>query len=267
MILYMACCMTVRNCAPFLPKVLDNVDRLRTLFHDFVVIVAYDNCNDGTEQLLTNYQYRSSFPVYLLNGENTSPHRTVRIANARNRCLDKLDALKLDALKIDIHFMVDADDVNIEPWNITLIRYYLQRKDWDVMTFNRKNYYDIWALMYPPFQHHCWGFSNRSRDVVDYMQKDIQNKLMKCDELFCCQSAFNGFAIYRTSTFRSIRYNGEYKNVRQWITDTSRMNTLKAFKDMGILTLDESFVQCCEHLYYHLSVPHARIYISKYWIS
>jgi hypothetical protein len=256
-----ACCMTVRDCAPFLPKVFENIDRLRTLFKEFFLIVAYDNCLDGSEHLLKQYQSRSYFPVYLLKSENTSPHRTVRIANARNRCLDKLDELD-----VPIHFMIDADDVNIMPWNLTLLRYYVSRQDWDVLSFNRKDYYDIWALMYPPFQHHCWGFRNRSRDVVAYIKKDITSKLENCDELFPCQSAFNGFAIYRTHVFKHARYNGEYIHLKQWITDEERKHTLDALSPIGSIEIDETFVQSCEHLYYHLSAPNARIYISKYFI-
>lgn len=257
-----ACCMTVRNCAKFLPKVFENINRLRTLFGDFTLIVAYDNCIDSSEQLLQQYKDKSSFPVYLLKDENTSPHRTVRIANARNRCLDKLDELD-----INIHFMIDADDVNTSPWNLTLLRYYLSRTDWDVLSFNREDYYDIWALMYPPFQHHCWGFHNRSRDVVSYIKKDITFKLENCDELFPCQSAFNGFAIYRTKIFHNIRYQGEYIQLKPLITDEERKNTLLALSTLGNIQIDEIFFQSCEHLYYHLSVPNARIYISKYFIS
>jgi hypothetical protein len=254
--------MTVRDCARFLPKVFENIDRLRTLFESFVLIVAYDNCQDNSEHLLKQYQTKSSFPVYLLKGENTSPHRTVRIANARNRCLDKLDELD-----VNIHFMIDADDVNIMSWNLTILRYYVTRTEWDVLSFNRKDYYDIWALMYPPFQHHCWGFYNRSRDVVAYIKKDITSKLEKCDELFPCLSAFNGFAIYRTKVFHKIRYQGEYIHLKPLITDDERKNTLLALSPLGSIKIDETFVQSCEHLYYHLSVPNARIYISKYFIS
>jgi hypothetical protein len=261
----MACCMTVRDCEPFLPSIFKNIIRLSRLFPDFVLIVAYDHCQDNSESLLKKFQLSAAFPVYLLPSEFTSPHRTVRIAHARNRCLDKLDELD-----IDIHFMIDADEVNIFPWNLTLIRYYLSNPDWDALSFNRKNYYDIWALMYPPFQHHCWGFFERSREVVEYMKKDIQRELDNCSGMFPCQSAFNGFAMYRTSVFKHQRYSGEYAQLKKLISDESRQNTLRmlsvALSELEEIKLDESFVQSCEHLYYHLSVPHARIYISKFTI-
>jgi hypothetical protein len=253
--------MTVRDCAPYLPKVFENINRLRTLFPRFVLIVAYDHCKDRSERLLQDYKRRSTFPVYLLPGNTTSPYRTIRIADARNRCLKKLDELN-----IDIHFMIDADDVNRDPWNLTLLRYYLERPGWDVLTFNRTDYYDIWALMYPPFQHHCWGFYHRSREVVAFIKKDITRQLEQCEEWFPCQSAFNGFAIYKTNVFKHKRYCGEYKALKAFIPDRDRVNTKIALSSLGTLPLDEDFVQSCEHLYYHLSVPNARIYISKYSI-
>jgi len=262
----MACCMTVRDCGKHLPFIFKNIDRLRTLFTDFVLIVAYDNCIDESELLLKKYQCQSSFPVHLLKIDNPSPQRTIRIANARNACLEMLETLE-----VKTHFMVDADDVNVDPWNLQLIKYYVKRDDWDVVTFNRKDYYDIWALMYPPFQHHCWGFSRYSRAVVECMKKDIICRLECCEEWVPCQSAFNGFAIYKTQQFKGIRYDGEYKNLRKMIPEEARLRTLHALSCLHLpLVLDETFVQSCEHLYYHLSAiqkNQVRIYISKYYLS
>ena len=261
----MACCMTVRDCAPYLPNVFKNLDRMRQLFVDFTLIVAYDNCMDESEELLKEYQAKCTYPVYLFKVENKSKHRTFRIAKARNVCLEKLETLD-----VDFHFMIDADDVNMESWNITLLKHYLSRADWDALSFNRKDYYDIWALMYSPFKHHCWGFGKYSWDVVRYMKQDIQYRLERCDDLFECDSAFNGFSIYRTPLFRGLRYDGEYKNLRRFIREEERKNTLVALAPMGLpVETDETFVQSCEHLYYHLSAKqrHARICISRYSIS
>ena len=260
-----ACCMTVRDCAPYLFQVLYNIERLRPLFQEFHLIVAYDHCMDGSETILKIYKWISWYPVHLLPSTETSIHRTVRIANARNRCLEKLETLP-----VRVHFMIDADDVNCSSWNISLIKGYLERDDWDSLSFNRKDYYDIWALMYSPFKHHCWGFSYDSREVVEYMKKDVTHRLEECDEWISCDSAFNGFAIYRTPRFRGIRYNGEYKNLRRLIRDEDRRKTLDALRPLGLpLVIDETFVQSCEHLYYHLLAKQrmARIYISKYSLS
>jgi len=259
-----ACCMTVRDCAPYLFQVFQNIERLRPLFQEFHLIVAYDHCMDGSETLLKIFKWFSSYPIHLLPSNETSPYRTVRIANARNRCLEKLETLP-----VEFHFMVDADDVNCSSWNISMIKSYLVREDWDAISFNRHDYYDIWALMYSPFNHHCWGFLSYSRNVVDFMKKDVTKRLEECQEWISCDSAFNGFAIYRTSVFRGIRYDGEYKNLRGLIGERAREMTLDALRPLGLpLVIDETFVQSCEHLYYHLLAKrrNARIYISKYSI-
>ena len=258
--------MTVRDCAPYLPSIFKNIERLRTLFTNFVLIVAYDNCMDPSESILKQYQSKASFPVHLLKIENPNVHRTIRIANARNACLEVLETLG-----VTTHFMIDADDVNVEPWNLQLLKYYVGRDDWDVLTFNRKDYYDIWALMYPPFQHHCWGFSRYSRAVVECMKEDIVCRLENCEEWVPCQSAFNGFAIYKTALFKGIRYDGEYKHLRTMIPESARQSTLQALSCLHLpLMIDEQFVQSCEHLYYHLRASQAtkiRISISKYYLS
>jgi hypothetical protein len=245
-----ACCMTVRDCAPYLPDVLSNVNRLRTLFPTFSLIVAYDHCSDASEKILRQHKQRASYPVYLLPTEETSPLRTVRIAHARNRCLETLDTLN-----VSIHFMVDADDVNQDPWNLTLLRYYLSQIDWDALSFHRPSYYDLWALMYSPFQYPCWGFGIHSREVVRQMKEDIEQKLKRRHSLFPCESAFNGFAIYRTSLFQGIRYSGLTRDVLPWVQEAL---TEKA---VGFPTVP--FEQSCEHLYYHLKSG-ARIRISPY---
>jgi hypothetical protein len=154
--------------------------------------------------------------------------------------------------------MVDADDVNQEPWNLTLIRYYLAQDDWDALSFHRTSYYDLWALMYPPFRHPCWGFGIHSREVVQRMKDDIEQKLRTRHALFPCDSAFNGFAIYRSPVFQGIRYSGLTCDLVPLIRDKDRRITEKA---LGYPIV--AFEQSCEHVYYHLRSK-ARIRISPY---
>ena len=251
-----ACCMTVRNCEPYLPKVLANVDRLRTLFPTFYLIVAYDHCTDQSETILKKYKRNAAYPVYLLPTEESSPLRTVRISNARNRCLHQLEQLD-----VSYHFMIDADDVNEESWNLTLLEYYLTETNWDSLSFNRAPYYDIWALMYPPFRHHCWGFGKNSGEVVQRMKEDIERKLKHRHALFPCDSAFNGFAIYRTKVFEGIRYSGYEADLLPLISEKDQNYTEKV---LGFSKV--SSPESCEHLYYHLK-SRARIRISPYSIS
>ena len=119
--------------------------------------------------------------------------------------------------------------------------------------------------------HHCWGFGDKSSDVVHAMRRYIINKLNNSAEnSIYCLSAFNGFAIYKTEKFKEIRYDGTYNNMKSLITDEERENTIQAFKTKyGIadIVIDHANLECCEHIFYHLSAAHKNkciIKISKF---
>jgi hypothetical protein len=266
--LNIACCLCIRNCANFLPKIFDNLNLLGKEFKSFHIIFVYDNCNDNSAKLLEEYKINSKFNVHIINNiKNKSIYRTVRIANSRNVYLNIINN---EIKNIDYHIVIDADDVNISPWNIDIIKYYLNNNnDWDAISFNRPEYYDIWALLYNNFKHHCWGFKQNSVKIHNHMKNDITNELknMEDDKLFECYSAFNGFAIYKTDKFKNCVYNGLYKNITKLITDNDRQNTIIFLnKIFSNVTIHKSYTQHCEHIYYHLTaikMNNAKIRISK----
>ena len=46
--------------------------------------------------------------------------------------------------------MIDGDNRNTHRWNTDVINKYIENFDndnWDCITFNRKHYYDWWALL------------------------------------------------------------------------------------------------------------------------
>jgi hypothetical protein len=266
------CCLCVRNCGQYLHTIFDNLNLLSSLFTEFYVVFVYDNCSDNSEQLLYEYQKSSKFKVYVIHNENNnSEHRTFRIASSRNKCLD---VVYNEIKTVDFHFMIDADNENIEKWDIEVIEKYLQDDNWDALSFNRRKfYYDIWALSFDDYKHHCWGFghSNQCVEVCKKMGGEITNKLNNLNDydLLECWSAFNGFAIYRTDKFHNITYDGSYNSVKNVISDEEREIVLNKLKnELGIpyLYINESSIECCEHIYYHFSAikqNNARIRISK----
>jgi hypothetical protein len=263
-----ACCIAVRDCGKYLPKIFENLNSLGSLFKKFHLIFVYDNCVDDTESLLYSYKQNSSFFVYIHhNIGNCSSYRTVRIASSRNKALDVLNTLE----NIHFHFVIDADDVNILTWNIPLIREYLSRNDWDSLSFNRNPYYDTWALYYHNYKHHSWGYGKNSIHVDNFYRNDISRKLseLKDHELFECHSAFNGFAIYRTEKFENIYYDGTYENIKLLISDEERNKTLNSLRHIPHIYIDEEYKEHCEHLYYHvcaIQFNNARIKICKHSI-
>lgn len=262
-----ACCLTIRNCADYLDKIFLNLNLLSAQFTDFYVICVFDNCTDATEQILLEYQRTAPFKVIVFKHSNDSPYRTVRISDARNICLQLMNPFH-----VDFHFMIDADDVNIQPWNIDIIRYYLGTEDWDSLSFNRPDYYDIWALLYNNYKQHCYAFVEYY-PVVLHIKADITSRLrVNDDKLFDCLSAFNGFAMYRTSVFNNIVYDGTYEAFKTIVTEEDRLSTLQLLQHElnKPLPINPHQVECCEHLFYHISAiqkNNARIRISKQYLT
>ena len=259
-----ACCLCVRNCEEYLPTIFANLHRLSLHCKNFYAIFVYDNCTDNSEHLLKMYKRLVNYKVYIINIENKSKYRTVRISKARNTCLN-IVYNKLH--NIDFHIMIDPDDVNSTKWNLDILSTHLNSSDnWDSLSFNRKNYYDIWALLYDDYKHHCWGFGNNSRKVIRYMKNDIKNKL-KSNNFYDCISAFNGFAIYKTDKFNNIHYDGYYSNFKPLISDSERQLTVSTLKhNMNDTFYINDTVEHCEHLFYHLSAikqNNVRIKISQ----
>ena len=271
-----ALCFCVRDCGKYLSDIFKNIESLKTLNFNIFCIFIYDNCSDNSEELLIDYKNKNKDYVIIEKIINISPLRTVRIAKARNTCLD----IVYNKLKnISFHIMIDSDNIGAAKWNIDIINKYLNNFDndnWDCITFNKKPYYDIWALLYDDFKHHCWGFRGNSMRVVRAMQENITKKIQdsKSNSIEVL-SAFNGFAIYKTDRFNGFYYDGLYDNFKGLVTDIERNKTLEALKKLnlnGIETLGKGLnggQEHCEHLFYHLSAfKKGRIIkISKFLIS
>ena len=282
-----ALCMVCRNVERYLEAIFENIKKLTK--YNLILIIEYDNCIDNTFESIKRYiaNLKVEHKIIHLIGNN-SKYRTERIANARNACLDYLYTLK----DIDYHIMIDADDVNIKPWNMNLIdSVFNSENSWDAISFNgdnskegKGNYYDKWALLIDDFLWHCWGYGDFSPIIVSEMEKYVSEKFEK-EDLVECHSAFNGFCIYRTKTFEDIRYIGriseiknkyfkkEYINKslnfiqsRKFIMELAkrgkRMNVhypLNSEKNQCFIFKESNNIQkilpdeICEHIYYHLS--------------
>ena len=281
-----ALCFAVRNCGKYLNDVFKNIELLKTLDINIFSIFVYDNCSDNSEQLLLEYKTKNKDKdnIFIEKIINNSPLRTVRIAKARNKCLEILyNKLK----NISFHIVIDCDNVGAPKWNMDIINKYLHNFDgdnWDCISFNKNSesksypyYYDIWALLYDDFKEHCYGYTlNKCLDVVYLMRRDITRKLEQCkSNSIEVMSAFNGFAIYKTERFKGFYYDGLYKNFKPLITDAERNKTIETLKKYNIHTELAQGEKCgsgeqvSEHLFYHVSALNKgrKIKISKFIIN
>jgi hypothetical protein len=209
----MNCCICgpVKNCAPFLPKVLSNIEKIGSLFDDYKIVIFYDNSSDNTLNILKEYQNKNPKLLFYVNKNVVSNYRTHNIAIARNYCLDYI---RQNAEYYPYFIMMDFDDVNCKEVNVEPLKNSLKREDWDGLSFNTSpHYYDIWGLSIYPF---CFSYNHFSNNfkyhsiIRDYVMKKLEG--LKPGQLLPCISSFNGFSIYRTNKFLNSYYDGRVRS-------------------------------------------------------
>ena len=205
----MKCCICgpVKNCAPYLNKIFENMEKLGTLFEDYIIIMYYDKSKDNTLQILKNYQTKNSKFTFFVNQQPLSKYRTHNIAKARNYCVNEVRNKYPD---FEYLIMMDCDDVNSKNINTNVLKNVLKREDWDALSFQTSpRYYDIWGLSIYPF---CFSYNHFKENVQNYniIQDYVERKLknLPVGELLPCISAFNGFSIYKVNKFSNCYYDG-----------------------------------------------------------
>jgi hypothetical protein len=209
----MKCCICgpVKNCAPYIEKVLQNMELLGSIFEDYEILIYYDNSDDDSLEKLKNYSFKNPKMKIFENKESLSPYRTHNIAKARNFCLNYV---KRNQDKFPYFIMMDCDDVNCKNCDPNILKKYLLRDDWDGLSFNTSpKYYDIWGLSIYPY---CFSYNHFENNVLfyDIIQNYITHLLNKLpnDKLLSCISSFNGFSIYKTPKFMYTYYDGRIRN-------------------------------------------------------
>lgn len=255
----MKCCFCgpVRNCAPYLNRVLRNIELLGTLFDDYEIVIVYDQSQDDSLRILQQYPKLKLF----INHQLVSPYRTHRIAHARNICLQYAREKEYT-----MFVMMDFDDPNAKPCDISVLKRYLERNDWDALSFNTSpDYYDIWALSIHPFSFSYNHFKNNYR-FHDIIKRYVTTRLARLGdgELLACNSAFNGFAIYKTRVFAETAYDGHVRidlvPKANMVAHIRAANSPIVFKDYGHI---KGAREDCEHRAFHYGAPNARIRIAQ----
>jgi len=276
-------CGCVRNCAQHLPKVFANIDRIGSLFAEIRILIAYDESTDGSLQVLNDLAEARPYMRILVNYHPMTNIRTQNISNARNLMLT---TIRQDADHRDFAYfmMIDCDEVCGRNMNLEHLARFVNPTEtneivaWDSISFNRGDYYDIWAFSNDPYVASCWNWENRqtSYQFVCFLKKWIINELAKMgpDDLMPCYSAFNGFAIYRMSTYINCRYEWNINHVmeitpKEWVEKQSNllrklMNSAprskfissgwiaKQSNESNMHVYFTPTMDDCEHRYFHL---------------
>lgn len=270
-------CGCVRNCAKHLPAVLVNIKRIGELFDDYQIVISYDVSTDTTLQILESMKatFFPTMEIIIGPANQLTSIRTQNISSARNRILDYIRNVGDDKADYDYMIMMDMDDVCSGRMDLDVLRKHIEREridpsmaSWDALSFNRHEYYDIWALSLAPYVFSCWNFTNR-KQVVKQTQKYVEEKLALLlkeggDGLLSCSSAFNGFAIYRLKAFAQVRYEWSIHKTVALFTKKVLDNNCKIAGGQICNTVDEND---CEHRYFHMRATQrngARICISPH---
>jgi hypothetical protein len=218
----MKCCIcgTVKNCEKYLPDVFKNMEIIGKLFEDYKIILYYDFSSDNTLNIIKEYQKINNKINLYINKTEISKYRTIRISYGRNKCLEYI---KNNLLDYEYFIMMDCDDVCSKKINIEVIKYHLQNNnEWDALSFNSNEYYDIWALSIFPYFISFFHFKiNPFHKIKSYIVEKLNNA--KENELIQCSSAFNGFAIYKLKKFINCKYSGKF-NLKLFSNDVIKKN-------------------------------------------
>jgi glycosyltransferase involved in cell wall biosynthesis len=236
-------CGTVKNCGPFLDKVFKNIETIGKIFDDYRIIISYDHSTDNSLQILQKYESIHDNLTLHVETEPQTPYRTHNIARARNKCLD---IIRNNFSDYEYFIMIDCDDVCSQPVKLEYILYYLTiNTEWDSISFNKKPYYDTWALSKYPYVFSNMHFKN-PEGYGTFIEKIIENTPPKT--LIPCLSAFNGFAIYRTEKFINYFYDPTPRLdlfPKHLIENNIRLCGPMYLKDKGAIV-------DCEHRSFHL---------------
>lgn len=233
-----------RNCENYIKSVFQNIKKICTIIDVRQIIIAYDNSDDKTLLELIKQKKEINVEIkILINKDPLTPYRTQNICNARNKLLEEIYAFQPT---IDKFIMMDFDDVCSKPINIDVLKQGLLL-DKDCVTFNNKNYYDFWALSIDSYQYSAWHFSEPNR-YLKLLRMYLLKKNSETKSNFIeCDSAFNGFGIYKLKSFKNCKYQStmdyDYycKDKINYITSTFNMKVLKDIEQYD-----------CEHRIFHL---------------
>jgi hypothetical protein len=145
-----------RNCAPHLPPALENLALLASLYGEAHFVFAVSDSTDGTQTLLEQWlaHGRQGQVLDLGTLEPEIPMRTMRIAAARNACLD--DIRQSSRRAFDHLIVADLDNVMsrpLEPEGFSRAAGWLEASAERAGVFanSAPRYYDLWAL-----RHDTW---------------------------------------------------------------------------------------------------------------
>ena len=225
-------CGCAKDCAQYIPKVVENIHKLGEVFDEYSICIYFDTTeikNDPTLRALIiekiNANKRGIKMEIIKNNLPLTKVRTQNIAKGRNILIEYVEEVNI-INNWKYFIMIDMDNVNAIKVNPEVLKMYLSSPEdnnceieWDSLSFNRTDYYDLWALSIEPFVYSIWHWSPNPRALLPILSKYIITRLNEIkkkgtNELLPCISAFNGCAIYKCDSFKGIRYKWHIDSIK-----------------------------------------------------
>ena len=208
-----------RNCARWLPAVLDNLSRLSKLYARSAFLFAVSDATDSTAALLRSWMAgRAGRVIDLGDLARRFERRTERIAHVRNACLDEIRHSPWSGYSRLV--TADMDDVLAVPVDAEA---YARASAWLAASADRAavfasaapRYYDIWALRHPTWSphdcwHRIWGRPVRESFEAAKFREVFTRQIVLPRQLppIEVRSAFGGLGVYRMSYALNSAYVG-----------------------------------------------------------
>jgi hypothetical protein len=244
-------CLSVYNNEFGLPYCLNNIRKLAQCFDTLHVVAFYDESNDRSLQLLNDFKRNNPIDFTIIVNNNTKfAERTANIAFARNALLDYV---RTNFAHYDYFMMMDTNEYScIGDIQLDVFLDAIDKRDlWDAISFDRDaGYYDTWALSFDPFIYSFFHFYNW-KNVVENMRIAFNSllndyKTNRPGQLMPVYSAFNGFAIYKTSKFVNCSYSS---NIDLDMFPPNSINKQIALMNIPVIP---NLNNDCEHRKFHL---------------
>ena len=148
---FIAICGCVYQCEPYLESTLTNMEKIGSIFKDYIILIAIDEGKDKSQEILEKWKKKNP-KLKILAGQRESEIRTQNICNARNRLLREMRTI-YKVRPFEYFLMMDCDSVSSSPVQLDTLKEVLNNKmRWDSVSFTTQmSYYDIWALNYDDF--------------------------------------------------------------------------------------------------------------------
>ena len=234
---------TIRNVEKYIEKGLFNIDQCGKKFNDYSVILYENDSKDKTRSILE--QHKKENYHYIFEDNVKEPLRTKRLANGRNKILEKMHEINKEKY-YDYFIILDMDDVNQSGVFVNSIETCFEYENWDALTGNQSGkYYDLWALRKKDdMDYDCWEKVKNHFFNIYARYKYVYSKLKNYPQqggLLEVDSAFGGVAIYKIKSIPShCKYVGTHPNGNEKCEHVEFNECIK--KNGGTIFINSAFL-------------------------